>query len=89
MIGTPKIGALERATLTGTAHGGLAATADGKPARLAIIDDAGNILETGPQVAREAWNVALACYRNFLIGQGHLVVQTEPTQDQRTRQMAA
>ena len=78
MIGTPKIGTLERTILSGEARSGLTATVDGKPAHLAIIDDAGNIIEAGPGVAQEAWNIAINCYRNFLIGHGYLVVHTEP-----------
>jgi len=34
--------------------------------------------EVGPAVAREAWNVTLACYKNFLVGQGHLRVLSGP-----------
>lgn len=77
MIGNPTIGTLAHAQISGVAHQGLTVTtADGRPARLAIIDEAGNVLEAGPEVATEAWSVTLATYRNFLIGQGHLVVKT-------------
>lgn len=47
-------------------------TRDGKPARIAIIDDQGNIIDTGDAVAREAWNVMVNVYKNYLIGQGHV-----------------
>ena len=71
---------LQRACISAVIHSGLrVTTSDGKPARLAIIDDAGNVIEDSPQVAREAWAVAQQSYRNFLKGQGHLVVHTTPT----------
>lgn len=80
MIGTPQTGTLANAILSGVAHEGLTATTtDGQPATLAVVDSHGNIIESGPQVAREAWNVAIAVYRNFLIGHGHLRVQTSPS----------
>lgn len=53
-------------------------TADGKPARLAIIDDDGKVIEAGDDVAAAAWNVAIASYRQFMIGQGHLRVFSRP-----------
>lgn len=53
-------------------------TADGKPARLAIIDDDGKVIEAGDDVAAAAWNVAIASYRQFMIGQGHLRVFSSP-----------
>ena len=54
-------------------------TAAGKPARMAIVDEEGNVIEAGVAVAREAWNVCIAVQKNFWIGQGHLVVHSEPT----------
>ncbi|QND86425.1 Uncharacterized protein ChrSV_4199 [Chromobacterium vaccinii] len=53
-------------------------TAEGKPALLAIVDEDGNIIETGEQVAKEAWNVAIASYKSFLIGEGHMRIHTSP-----------
>lgn len=79
MIGTPKIGRLRHAVLSGVAHEGLRVTTpDGRPAHLAVIDDDGNVLEAGDEVAREAWAVAIASYRNFLRGRGYLRVHSEP-----------
>lgn len=49
-------------------------TRDGKPARIAIIDDQGNIIDAGDAVAKEAWNVMVNVYKNFLIGKGHVRV---------------
>ena len=79
MIGTPKVGTLDSAIISGVCHEGLTITlADGRHARLAVIDDDGNIIEAGPQVAQECWNVTLAVYRNFMIGKGYLRVHTSP-----------
>lgn len=79
MIGTPKTGTLERGTISANVSTGFQVkTADGRPARLAIIDDDGNVIEAGEAVAREAWNVCIAVQRNFWIGQGHLVVHSSP-----------
>jgi hypothetical protein len=70
---------LQHAHLTGSIWQGLtASTRDGKPARLAIIDDAGNVIEAGATVARECWNVVLQVHRNYLQDQGHLVVHSTP-----------
>ncbi len=70
---------LQNAQLAGTIHSGLTVTTrDGKPARLAIIDEDGNVIDAGIAVAREAWKVALAVHTNFLRGTGHLVVHSTP-----------
>lgn len=70
---------LNHSQLVGTIHSGLTATTrDGKPARLAIIDEDGNVIDSGIAVAREAWKVALAVHTNFLRGSGHLVVHSTP-----------
>lgn len=79
MFGTPKTGTLERGTISANVSTGFQVkTAEGRPARLAIIDDDGNVIEAGEAVAREAWNVCIAVQRNFWIGQGHLVVHSSP-----------
>lgn len=74
MIGDQPTGAVPGVVITAVAHEGLSVLAYGKPAQLAIIDGAGNILAAGLEVAREAEAVALNNYRNFLKGQGHLRV---------------
>lgn len=77
MIGEPEIGSLPGAVLSAVAHEGLTATTpEGKPARLAVLDEDGRVLEVGDAVAREAMAVAIKCYRNFLQGQGYLKVTT-------------
>lgn len=80
MIGTPTTDTLANAVISGVTYRGLTVTTrDGRPARLAILDEHGNVIDVGDDVACECWNVAIACHRNFLIGQGHLVVHTSPT----------
>lgn len=53
-------------------------TADGRAARLAIIDDDGNILAAGDQVSKDAWDIAQECHENLWQGQGFLTVTTLP-----------
>jgi len=75
MIGIIKTGTLASAEISAVIHQGLRVTTpEGKTARLAIIDDAGNVIDAGDQVAKEAFMVAIASYKNFLKGQGHLRV---------------
>lgn len=70
---------LDSAVLSAVIFEGLAAqTHDGRRASLAIIDENGQVLEAGPGVAREAWRVIVACYRNFLEGNGHIRVHSRP-----------
>lgn len=79
MIGIPKTGALEHGCISANVTTGYRfTTADGRPARLAIIDDQGNVVEAGESVAQEAWNVCIAVIKNFKIGQGHIVVHSAP-----------
>lgn len=75
MIGHIKTGTLAGAEMSAVIHQGLRVkTPSGRPARLAIIDELGNIIEAGDQVAREAFMVSIASYKNFLKGIGHLRV---------------
>lgn len=79
MIGTIETGTLEKSVISAAAHEGLTVTTrDGRPARIAIIDEHGTVIEAGDAVAEEAWNVAIASYKNFLQGMGHLRVHTKP-----------
>lgn len=80
MIGTQPIGAIVGVVISAVSHEGLSVTYNGKPARLAILDDDGHIIAQGNQVAREAEATAINCYRNFLKGQGFLRVNCEPFQ---------
>lgn len=79
MIGTLPTGTLMTAEISAVIHRGLTVKlADGRSGKLAILDDMGNVIDTTPGVAREAWNVAIECYKNFLVGQGHLRVRSGP-----------
>lgn len=79
MIGIPETDTLEHARISANINTGYQlTTADGRPARLAIVDVDGNIIEVGETVAKEAWNVCIAVQKNFWIGQGHLVVHSSP-----------
>jgi hypothetical protein len=78
MIGTQPTGAIDGVVISKVAHEGLRVTVDGKPARLAIVDDEGNIISAGKMVAREAAAVAVNSYRQFLQGAGHLRVHSKP-----------
>lgn len=79
MIGIPETDTLEHARISANINTGYqVTTADGRPGRLAIIDADGNVIEAGPAVAREAWNVCIAVQKNFWIGQGHLVIHSSP-----------
>jgi hypothetical protein len=81
----PPVDALPAAALTHSVisampwEGFQVATADGRHATLAIVDDDGAIIESGASVLEEAWNVAVLAYRNFLIGEGCLRVYSSPT----------
>lgn len=78
LIGTQPTGALQGVRITAVAHEGLTVTIDGKPGRLAIVDEDGNVITASPMVAREAEAVAHNCLRNLWKAQGHLRVLSEP-----------
>lgn len=70
---------LEGAKLSATVSTGFTAhTESGTKARMAIIDDQGNILAAGEDVAWAAWRVCVEVQENFWEGQGHLMVHTSP-----------
>ncbi|QDQ27676.1 hypothetical protein FNU76_15695 [Chitinimonas arctica] len=80
MIGTPKTNTLQTSVISGVVHEGLSVTLrDGRKGRLAIVDEDGQIVEAGPAVAREAWNVTVSAYKNFMIGLGHIRIYSSPT----------
>jgi hypothetical protein len=78
MIGAQPTGANEGVIITAVVHEGLTVTVNGKPARFAIILDDDTIVASGTAVAREAEAVAVNCYRNMLVGNGHLRVLSKP-----------
>ncbi len=60
-LGSPK---LQRAVVTAHAWDGFTiATEDGRPATLAVLDEAGRIVESGPALVAELWSVAVVAYR--------------------------
>lgn len=74
MIGPQPTGALEGIVISAVSHEGLSVTVDGKPARLAIVTEEGQIVAAGAMVAREAEAVAVNCYRQMAQGKGYLRV---------------
>lgn len=73
---------LQAARISATVSTGFnVTTANGKPARLAVVDEGGNIIEAGPDVAWAAWRVCVEVQENFWEGMGHLVVHTSPPGD--------
>ncbi|MFL9669021.1 hypothetical protein WIX39_018875 [Variovorax sp. AB1(2024)] len=78
MIGTQSTGAIEGVVISAVSHEGLTVTVDGKPAKLAIVSDDGQVVAVGDLVAREAEAVAVNCYRNILLGKGFLRVMSPP-----------
>ncbi|WP_313731319.1 hypothetical protein [Pseudomonas sp.] len=70
---------LAGAKLSATVSTGFTAKSEsGAPAQMAIIDEHGNILAAGKDVAWAAWRVCVEVQENFWEGQGHLVVHTSP-----------
>lgn len=82
MIGPQPTGAIEGVVITAVAHEGLRVMVDGKPGRLAILDEHGNIVSSSAMVAREAESVAINSYRQLLKGLGHLRVLSKPLEVQ-------
>ncbi|KZK28298.1 hypothetical protein A4F85_10865 [Delftia sp. GW456-R20] len=84
MIGTQPTGAIDGVQISAVSHEGLTVSINGKPGRLAIISDDGQIIAAGKDVAREAQAVAVNCYRNFLQGKGFLRILSRPILTDRT-----
>lgn len=78
MIGTQKTGQIPGAVISAVIHEGLTVMVDGKPARLAIVTDDGQIYAAGREVAKEAMAVSVNIYREMWKGQGHLRVLSKP-----------
>jgi hypothetical protein len=77
LLGTTFLG-FQAYEFTAFVHEGLTVTVDGRPARLAIVTEDGQVIAAGPQVAREAEAVAVNSYRGMLAGSGHLRVLSKP-----------
>jgi len=56
--------------ISGVSHQPLTVTVDGHPARLAILDDTGQIVAEGDQVAAECARIAQAVQTNFWAARG-------------------
>lgn len=78
MIDELPTGAIAGVVISAVAYDGLSVTFNGRPAQLAVINEAGEIVAIGRTVAREAEGVAVNNYRQFLIGKGHLRVLSNP-----------
>lgn len=78
MIGPQPTGNVPGVIISAVAHEGLTVTVNGKPARLAVVAEDGSVIAAGRDVAREAQAVAVNLYREFLKGNGHLRVLSEP-----------
>lgn len=78
MIGNQPTGNIDGVVISAVTHEGLSVTVDGRPGRLAVVTEDGQVVAMGQQVAREVRNVAVNCYRSMLMGQGHLRVMSPP-----------
>lgn len=64
---------LQHAIVQGVAHEGITVhTRDGRRARLAVIDDEGNVLEAGRNVERVVFAASREVIYNLWRGQGHM-----------------
>jgi hypothetical protein len=69
----------ERCEISAVSFEGLSvATLDGRPARLAVVDADGKVIESGASISDAVWDVAIKAYREFLKGSGHLRVLAKP-----------
>ena len=84
MIGTQPEGTIDGVVISAVSHEGLSVTVNGRPARLAVITEDGEIIAQGRDVAREAEAVALNNYRNFLKGKGFLRTWSKPIEPSPT-----
>jgi len=81
---------LKGANLKATVSTGFTASGpNGQPARMAIVDEQGNILAEGDDVAWAAWRVCVEVQENFWEGQGHLVVHTNAPTQSHSKKLAA
>jgi len=78
MFGIQPQGAVNGAVISAVAHEGLRVEINGKPARLAIVTDDGQIVASGAEVEREAAAVARASLAKMWEGQGWLRQLSQP-----------
>jgi len=68
-------------TISAVVFEGVSVTdAMGRPASLAVIDQAGVVVATGPAVAQAVWDASVEAYRNHLQGHGHLRALRNPAE---------
>jgi hypothetical protein len=81
---------LNGASLKATVSTGFTVTGpEGQYARLAVVDEKGNILAAGDDVAWAAWRVCVEVQENFWEGLGHLVVHSTPPSQAHNKKQAA
>jgi len=78
MIGLQPKGAINGAVISAVAHEGLRVEINGKPARLAIVTDDGEIVACGADVEREAAAVARKSLENMWKAKGWLRELSQP-----------
>ena len=78
MIGTQNTGTIDGVIISAVSHEALSVTVNGRPARLAVITEDGQIVASGDEVAREAGAVACNSLRNMSAGKGWLRVLSKP-----------
>ncbi|MFO6248968.1 hypothetical protein, partial [Pseudomonas aeruginosa] len=64
-----------------SSSGFVATTRDGKPLRMALVDEEGNIIEAGDPVRWAAWRVCTETLENLWQCEGWLVVHSSPPGD--------
>ncbi|MGN7980232.1 hypothetical protein [Burkholderia sp. 22313] len=64
-------------SLSAVAYEGLTVHTPSGNASLAVVDPDGNIIASGPDVLRAAWEISVLAYRAFLTGSGHLRLHTQ------------
>lgn len=83
MIGEQPTGRIGGVTVNaGKPHEPVTIDANGRPARLAIVDDEGRVVAEGDEVTREMIAVAVNRYRRFLLDNGFLRGWAAPREDQ-------
>lgn len=80
MIGDQPTGTIDGVVISAVAHEGLSVTVRGCRGRLAVLDENGQVVADGDDLAAEVEAVAINAYRNMLKGQGHLRVLSAPLQ---------
>lgn len=78
MTGNLTTGAIPGAVISANAYGPWRVSVNGRPARLAIVTDDGQVVAAGDDVAAELRAVALNAVAKFWQGQGHMTVTNEP-----------